>query len=253
MLLRHARSLLFLPASNARAAEKARGLPCDMVILDLEDAVADDRKQEARAAVAATLAQGYPGKLTAIRINGTGTKWHGDDMIAARNAKADFIVLPKVESAAQVHAVYTVTARPVIAMIESPAGVLAAPSIAAEHGAAGLFLGTNDLRKELGIPASASRWGIMMALQSVVLAARASGIAVFDGVYNRLDEAGPVENGQLPDDGPGRHIDRRPDQHLPGFGGDELRHLGPGRGDLHRPDRMGHAAHQVGIFLLCRP
>ena len=191
MQLRHARSLLFLPAHNARAAEKARGLGCDMVILDLEDAVPDSRKDEARDAAQATAP--YAGKLLAIRINIAGTPWHGRDMIAVKNSHADFVVLPKVESPRQVHDVRSVCQRPVIAMIESAAGLLAAPAIAAEAGTCALFMGTNDLRRDLGIPAGADRRGLALALQSVVLAARAHGRAVFDGVFNRLEDADAFE------------------------------------------------------------
>jgi citrate lyase subunit beta/citryl-CoA lyase len=187
LALHHARSLLFLPASNARAVEKARGLACDMVLLDLEDAVPDDRKAEARAAAIAASAT-YPGKLVGIRINVAGTPWHGAEMVAVKASHADFVVLPKVESVRQVQDVYSVCQRPVIAMIESATGVLAAQAIAAQDATAGLFLGTNDLRRDLKIPAGAGRGGLSHALQSVVLAARAAGKTVFDGVYNRLDD-----------------------------------------------------------------
>ena len=187
MFLRHARSLLFLPASNARAMEKARGLACDMVILDIEDAVPDAQKGEARRA--AQDAARYPGKLLAIRINMAGTPWHGEDMVAVKHSAADYVVLPKVETPRQVQDIHGVTEKPVIAMIESAAGVLAAPAIAASAGCCALFMGTNDLRRDLGIPAAAGRRGLGLALQSVVLAARAHGRAVFDGVHNRLDDA----------------------------------------------------------------
>jgi citrate lyase subunit beta/citryl-CoA lyase len=187
MPLHHARSLLFLPASNARAIEKARGLDCDMVILDLEDAVTEDRKEEARVN-AVEAAGSYPGKLVGIRINVAGTPWHGAEMVAVKGSAADFVVLPKAETVQQLHNVFAVCAKPVIAMIESATGVLAAPALAEPMGTAGLFVGTNDLRRDLRIPASAARDGLGVALQSVVLAARASAKAVFDGVYNRLED-----------------------------------------------------------------
>jgi citrate lyase subunit beta/citryl-CoA lyase len=193
MLLRHARSLLFLPASNARAIEKVRGLPCDMVILDLEDAVPDDRKDEARDAAVAATAEGFGSRLVGIRINVAGTQWHGAEMIAVKGSAADFVVLPKVETVQQVHDVHSVCQKPVIAMIESALGVFAAPAIAAEAATAALFVGTNDLRRDLRIPAGVDRAGLSVALQTVVLAARASGKAVFDGVYNRLDDAEGLE------------------------------------------------------------
>ncbi|CAN5137141.1 CoA ester lyase [soil metagenome] len=186
--LHHARSLLFLPASNARAVEKAQGLACDMVLLDLEDAVPDDRKEEARAAAVAASGS-YAGQLVGIRINVAGTPWHGAEMVAVKHSHADFVVLPKVETVRQVQDVYSVCQKPVIAMIESAFGVFAAQAIAAQDATAALFVGTNDLRRDLKIPAGTGRGGLALALQSVVLAARASGKAVFDGVYNRLDDA----------------------------------------------------------------
>jgi citrate lyase subunit beta/citryl-CoA lyase len=193
MLLRHARSLLFLPASNARAIAKVRTLPCDLVILDLEDAVPGDRKAEARAGALEALAEGFGNRLTALRINVEGTPWHGMEMIAAKQSGVDYVVLPKVENSKQVKDVFSVTQKPVIAMIESAKGVLAASQIAAGEGTAALFMGTNDLRQDIGIPASASREGLALALQSVILAARAAGIAVFDGVFNRLDDEAGFE------------------------------------------------------------
>lgn len=193
MLLRHARSLLFLPASNPRAIAKARTLPCDMVMLDLEDAVPDDRKAEALANAVDALDEGFGGRLAAVRINMEFCPSHGREMVALKGAAVDYVILPKVESARQVKDVFSVTQKPVIAMIESPAGVLAAPAIAAQEGTAALFMGTNDLRRDLGIPPSAGRAGLTLALQSVVLAARAAGIAVFDGVFNRLDDEAGLE------------------------------------------------------------
>lgn len=189
MLLHHARSLLFLPASNARAIEKARGLPCDMVILDLEDAVPEDRKEEARAALGPALLEGFGGRLVAVRVNAVDSQHHGADISALVGLRPDFVVLPKVEAAAHAAQVYRATERPVIAMIESPRGIIEAQAIAAEPGVAGLFMGNNDLRHDLRIPLNADRSGLMLAMQSVILAARLSGKAVFDGVYNRLDDA----------------------------------------------------------------
>jgi citrate lyase subunit beta/citryl-CoA lyase len=193
MLLRHARSLLFLPASNARAIAKVRTLPCDMVILDLEDAVPDDAKEAARDGATEALAQGFGGRITAVRINVEHTPWHGVEMIAVKAMGVDYVVLPKVENAKQVKDVYSVCQKPVIAMIESAKGVLAAVEIARAEGCAGLFMGLNDLRKDLGIPPSAGRGGLSHAMQAVVLAARAAGVAVFDGVFNRLDDEAGLE------------------------------------------------------------
>jgi len=188
MLLRHARSLLFLPASNPRAIAKARTLPCDMVILDLEDAVPDDRKEEALANALEAVAEGFGGRLCAVRINVEDTPSHGREMVALKASAADYVVLPKVENPRQVKDVFSVCQKPVIAMIESAAGVVAAQAIAAAKGCEGLFMGNNDLRQDLGIPLSAGRDGLALSLQSVILAARAARIAVFDGVFNRLDD-----------------------------------------------------------------
>lgn len=189
MHLRHARSLLFLPASNARAVEKARNLPCDMVMLDLEDAVADDRKEEARSALAPALDAGFGERIVSVRVNASDSAHHALDLASLKDLTPDFVILPKAEDAAEAVTLHMATSRPVIAMIESPPGVANARQIAAAEGVAGLFMGNNDLRHDLRIPMNASRAGLMLAMQSVILAARLAGKAVFDGVYNRLDDA----------------------------------------------------------------
>lgn len=193
MLLRHARSLLYLPASNMRAIAKARTLPCDMVMLDLEDAVPNDRKEEALANAIEAVGEGFGRSLTAIRINVEGTPWHGPEMVAIKRSAADYVILPKVECVRQVKDVFSVCQKPVIAMIETAVGVLAASSIASAEGTSGIFLGTNDLRQDLGIPPSAGREGLSFAMQSVLLSARAHKVAVFDGVFNRLDDEAGFE------------------------------------------------------------
>lgn len=182
---RNCRTLLFLPASNPRAIAKARTLACDMVILDLEDAVPDAEKAAARDAAVAAFAEGFGHRMAGVRINGVTTPWHNDDLKAAAASAADLIVIPKVESPAMLPS----APRPVIAMIESPAGIVNAPAIAAADGVAALLAGTNDLKAELGIPFAMDRSGLILALQSIVLAARMAGIAAFDGVYNALDDA----------------------------------------------------------------
>lgn len=189
MLLHHARSLLFLPASNTRAMEKARSLPCDMVILDLEDAVADDNKDAARAALQPALDQGFGDRLVAVRVNTAESVQQAADLAALAGLNPDYVVLPKVETPEQAEHVHRATLCPVIAMIESPPGVARARDIAATSGVEGLFMGNNDLRHDLRIPMDADRSGLMLCMQSVILAARLSGIAAFDGVYNRLDDA----------------------------------------------------------------
>lgn len=189
MKLKYARSLLFVPASNARAIEKARSLSCDMVMLDLEDAVPDPLKAEARRAAVTAIAEGFGNKLIAVRLNMAGTRWHQEDVAAFSGSAADYLVLPKVESAAQAERVYRECGRPVIAMVESVKGLVEANAIAAAAGTAGLFVGTNDLRTDMHIPEGVGRGGLTTALQLIVMAARLSGKAVFDGVYNRLDDA----------------------------------------------------------------
>ena len=122
----------------------------------------------------------------AIRVNGVGTEWHSLDIDAVARSKADLVVVPRAISAHLVHEVAEAVSKPVLAMIETAAGVLAAAEIAGET--AGLIAGTNDLRSDLRLPLDANREPISAALQMIVLAARASGVAVFDGVFNRLDD-----------------------------------------------------------------
>jgi len=182
------RSLLFLPASNPRAIAKARTLPADAVLLDLEDAVADEGKAAAREAAVTAVAEGFGGRVTAIRINGLDHAEHGADVAAVARSAADAIVLPKVAGAAAMARIADACGKPILAMIETPAGVLAAAGIAAADGVVGLIAGTNDLRATLRLPPSASRDSLAHVLQSIVLAARASDGWVFDGVYNALGD-----------------------------------------------------------------
>jgi citrate lyase subunit beta/citryl-CoA lyase len=184
--LRLCRTLLFLPASNGRAIEKARTLGADMVILDLEDAVRAEDKAAARTLAVAAAGDGFGERIVAIRINPPGSDHHGEDVACVRASAADFVVLAKAESAKQIGGVAALTGKPILAMIETPAAVIDAPAIAG--GTRGLIAGTNDLRAELGIPPGEGRQGLALALQSVVLAARAAGVAAFDGVYNQLDD-----------------------------------------------------------------
>ena len=179
------RSLLFLPASNPRAIAKAREAGADLVILDLEDAVKTEDKKSARAAAVEAVAT--PWTMTvAIRINGVGTEWHSLDLDAAARSQADLIVVPRAHSAHLVGDVARTVEKPVLAMIETAAGVVAAVDIAQQT--AGLIAGTNDLRADLRLPLDATREPISAALQLIVLAARAAGIAVFDGVFNNLED-----------------------------------------------------------------
>jgi citrate lyase subunit beta/citryl-CoA lyase len=180
------RSLLFLPASNPRAIAKAREAGADLVILDLEDAVKTEDKVAARNAAVEAVASAWPMPV-AIRINAVGTKWHSLDLDAAARSKADIVVVPRAISAHLVRDVAETVGKPVLAMIETAAGVLAAAKIA--EICAGLIAGTNDLRADLRLPLGATREPISASLQMIVIAARAAGIAVFDGVFNSLDDA----------------------------------------------------------------
>lgn len=182
------RSALYLPASNARAIEKARTLPCDMVILDLEDAVKAEDKDSARVAAVAASASDFGERLLAIRINGPEASCHDADIAAVRISGAALVVLPKVESASSAVRVANAVGKPLFAMIETPAGLLAAPAIASARGVHGLIAGTNDIAAELRLPPGGDRSGLALALQTIVLAARAAGIVALDGVWNRLDD-----------------------------------------------------------------
>jgi (3S)-malyl-CoA thioesterase len=180
------RSALYLPASNPRAVEKARGLAADLIILDLEDAVKPGLKDEARIAAVEAAAVGYDDRLCAIRINGPESASHAADVIAVRESVCDLVVLPKVETADMASRVAELTGKPLLAMVETPRGILAVNQIAAAEGVLGLIAGVNDLANELRIPPGSGRGGLMLSLQSIILAARAADIWAFDGVFNDL-------------------------------------------------------------------
>lgn len=183
------RSLLYVPAANARALEKAQGLAADMLIIDLEDSVPADRKAEARAAMQAALAAGYPGKRVAVRINAYGHSEQAADLVAVAEVACDAIVVPKVDAPDEL-AAPAALGKPLFAMIESPAGVYAGRDIAAHASVAALVAGLNDLAIELKLPDVTDRGAMGLAIQMIVLAARAGGRLAFDGVYNKIDDAG---------------------------------------------------------------
>ena len=180
------RSVLFLPASNPRAIEKARASAADLVVLDLEDAVKPADKDAARHAAAQAVAGEWPMPV-AIRINGAGTEWHSLDIDAVADSAADLLVVPRASSAHLLRNDREAVGKPVLAMIETAAGVLAAAETA--HECAGLIAGTNDLRADLRLPLDATREPIGAALQLIVLAARTAGVPVFDGVFNQLKDS----------------------------------------------------------------
>ena len=185
--VRPRRSVLFMPGSNVRALEKVHGLDCDVAALDLEDAVAPEAKASAREAVCAAI-PGFAEKEIFVRINGLSTPWGEEDLKAVARAEPDAVILPKVETAADIGEVREFEdGLNVWAMIETPAAVLNAAAIARE--ADGLILGSNDLLKAMGARSMGSRENLWTAMSLVVLAARAAGIPVIDGTHNDMTDA----------------------------------------------------------------
>ena len=196
MIIRPRRSALYLPASNARAIAKARELPADVIILDLEDAVAPDAKAEARAqAVAALEEGGFGTRELVVRINGLDTEWGEADLAALACTNAAAILVPKIASASDPAAYRSKLggATPLWAMIETTASLFRLDEIAGADGLEAFVMGTNDLAKETGARLGGSRLPFVGALGLAVAAARAHGIAILDGVFNDIeDEAGFV-------------------------------------------------------------
>ncbi len=185
------RSVLYLPGANARAIEKARTLPVDTVVIDLEDAVAPDAKESARgAAVAAVADGGWGGREIAIRVNGLGTPWADADFDAVSAAAIDVLVVPKVDGRADAaRAVELARGKPVWVLIETPRAVLSADAIADVPGIEGLVAGFADLTKDLRAKPGADRLPLLYAASRIVLAARAAGILAFDGVFTDIRNA----------------------------------------------------------------
>ena len=198
------RSVLYMPGSNARALEKARALPADALILDLEDAVAPEAKEEARTQVCAAVRQGGYGKREiAIRVNGLDTPWGKADIAAAVAAAPDAILVPKINSAADVEraeeALSDAGAKPGLplwCMIETPLALLNIQQIAQKAREPGSrmsvwVMGTNDIAKELRAAHTPERTPMLASLGLALIAARAYGLVILDGVYNDIkDEAG---------------------------------------------------------------
>jgi (3S)-malyl-CoA thioesterase len=189
------RSVLYIPASKARALDKARSLPVDAIIFDLEDAVTPEEKSNARALLAEELGKGgYGDRVRLVRINGLDTEWGRDDARAARDMDCDAILLPKVGSPGDVDALAEIIGdTPVWAMMETPAGMLNAHAIAAHPLVAGFVLGTNDLAKELNTRFRADREPLLTGLGLCLLAAKAEGVIAIDGVYNAFKDAAGLE------------------------------------------------------------
>ncbi len=197
MDFRPRRSVLYMPTSNERALEKAKTIACDGLILDLEDAVAPDAKPAAREAACAAAASGdYGRREITIRVNGVDTEWHDADLAAACAAGPDAIVVPKVDRAEAVHALVAAMERhgapdhtTLWAMVETPGAMLRAEAIAAPpSGLTVLVMGTNDLVKELYAEHVPGRQPLLAGLGLALLAARATGIAILDGVYNDVTD-----------------------------------------------------------------
>ena len=187
------RSVLYMPSSNERALEKAKDIACDGLILDLEDAVAPDAKPAARDAACAAAASGDYGRRTVtIRVNGIGTEWHDDDIAAAAQAGPAGVVVPKVNSAEEVRALVDALEKAgapdhtkLWAMVETPEAIFNVRELAAASDRlAVLVMGTNDLVKELYAEHVPGRAPLLTSLSLSLLAARAAGIAILDGVYN---------------------------------------------------------------------
>jgi citrate lyase subunit beta/citryl-CoA lyase len=195
--IRPRRSVLYMPGANERALEKAKGLPADAIILDLEDAVAPDAKVEARERVCAAVTSGeYGSRELTIRVNGADTEWHADDVRAAAQAGPAGVVVPKVSS---VEAVWAIDAAleaagapdhtAIWAMVETPRAMLHAEAIAAASDRLTvLVMGTNDLAKELHAEHVPGRPPLLAGLGLCLLAARATGRVILDGVYNDIKD-----------------------------------------------------------------
>ncbi|MCE6958912.1 (3S)-malyl-CoA thioesterase [Cereibacter sphaeroides] len=187
------RSVLYIPGSKERALEKAQGLAADAIIFDLEDAVAHDEKLHARDLLKRTLETAdYGRRIRIVRVNGMDTEWGRDDVAAFVGSKADVILIPKVSSAADVQAVADLIPDvPLWAMMETALGMLNAAEIAAHPRLTGMVMGTNDLSKELGSRFRPDRLALQTGLGLCLLAARAYGLTIVDGVYNAFkDEDG---------------------------------------------------------------
>ncbi len=194
--LRPRRSVLYMPAANERALKKARSIPSDVLIFDLEDAVAPDAKAQARTnAVAAALSGAYGIREVTIRCNGLDTQWGAEDLAAAATSGAAAVVIPKVSSFATLDAVsaaldsaHAPAAMTIWAMIESPTAIFEVRAIASHPRVNVLVMGTNDLLKELRATAVPGRAPLLPHLATALLGAREAGVVILDGVYNDVKD-----------------------------------------------------------------
>lgn len=189
------RSCLYVPGDKPRAIEKARGLGADVVMLDLEDAVAPEAKHAAREAVAAALERkdGFGGAEIVVRVNGADSAWGEADLKMVHASRPDAVLVPKPGRAADL-AIWRDPGMPVWAMVETPAALLNIAELAAAGGLAALVVGTNDLAKELRAEMTLGRAAFLTALSMTVTAARAHGLAAIDGVFNDLDDEAGFED-----------------------------------------------------------
>lgn len=189
--IRPRRSALYMPANNAKAISKARTLDCDVVILDLEDAVAPEAKADARVAAMTAIREGGFGRRElVVRANALSSAWGADDLVALAIAKPDAILMPKIDDDATAAAcVAAAGGVPVWAMIETPGALLRLDAIAGTSGLAALVMGTNDLAKDMRMQAGDDRLPFLGFLANTVAAARAHGLTMFDGVYNAIGDA----------------------------------------------------------------
>ncbi|EIJ42553.1 citrate lyase beta subunit [Beggiatoa alba B18LD] len=196
LALRPRRSMLYMPGANARALEKARMLPADSLILDMEDAVAPDAKAQAREQIVLAVTEGGYGKREIIvRVNGLDTAWGKDDLYTVAKLPIDGVLLPKVNSLQEIDAAVTCLTEagasaelPIWIMAETALGMLNIASIATHPRLAGIVMGTSDLAKEMRVKHTADRIGMLVPLSLCVLAARANGLEILDGVYLNLED-----------------------------------------------------------------
>ena len=195
--LRPRRSVLYMPSSNERALDKAKSIPCDALIFDLEDAVAPDAKEQARTnAVAAARSGEYGNREITIRCNGLDTPWGADDLAAAAMSGAASVVIPKVgsvayldEISARLDAAGAPAEMTIWAMVETPTAIMDIRSIAAHPRVNVLVMGNNDLAKELRTGVLPERTPLLPALAMALLGAREAGKVILDGVYNDVRDA----------------------------------------------------------------
>ena len=196
MTLRPYRSVLYIPGSRARALDKARTMPVDSIIFDLEDAVALEEKASARATLVAHLLEGeYGPRSQIIRINGLHTPWAAEDIAAIAEVRPEAVLLPKVDNAQMIAELGALMDRhegfentQIWAMMETPRGILNAAEIADAPWMEGMVMGTNDLAKELQCRFRADRLPMLTSLQLCLLAAKAEGLVIVDGVYNAFKD-----------------------------------------------------------------